>query len=102
MDTKRDADYGDGRGGAEIRRCFCVGTDVGNGHGPSLSFPVCRLKACQSEPGASSLFVCSLHAGLVYTDLLHHLRAPTERDGLCGKRMEVGEYIISVCVQASV
>lgn len=35
------------------------------------------------------LFIFSHHAGLVYTGLLHHLHALTERDGLCGKRMEV-------------
>lgn len=34
-------------------------------------------------------FIFSLRVGFVYTALLHHLRALTERDGLCGERMEV-------------
>ncbi len=34
-------------------------------------------------------FMFSLRVGFVYMGLLHHLRALTERDGLCGKRMDV-------------
>lgn len=34
-------------------------------------------------------FIFSMCVGFVCTGLLHHLRALTERDGLCGKWMEV-------------
>lgn len=60
----------------------------------SLSQYVCvgankHTRASENSVCVFSSFIFSLRAGLVYTGLLHHLRTLTERNGLCGKRMEV-------------